>query len=131
MTDSTGFGETSAQSAIQNVTSGGVTVHLCSSAPSYSDGASGITSVSEASTNVAETDVTVNNATGFADTATLTNDNEISFGSQSVGTITHIVIQNQNDGATWILADETNDPDLTGEDVTLPADTTLYEFGNP
>jgi len=62
---------------------------------------------------------------------TLENNNELDFGSPDIGTVDNIVVQNNTDGDLWLLADEPNNPELTGEDVTIPAGTTMYELGNP
>lgn len=131
MTSSTGFNESAAQSAAEVITSGGVTIHLCTTTLNYSDGATAVSSASASSANVAEADLTITTPSGFAGTTTIENDNEVAFGTVDAGTIVEIVIQNQNTGDIFVLADEPNDPDTTGEDVNLPANTTLYELGNP
>lgn len=133
MVDSTGFGETAANEAVTNIISGGATVHLLGGGDtmSYSDTGTEVSNKSDAEVSVAEADFTITAATGFSDVTTLENDNELDFGTQDIGTVDEIVIQNDADTDLWIVADEPNNPDLTGEDVTIAAGTTLYELGNP
>lgn len=122
-----------AQHFLGQVISGGVTVHLVDTAQGYTDGATEVSSDSVVSNNIAEADLTVNAATGFADTATITNDNDVEFDvSGSSVTAVEVVVQNQSTTDRFVLADETNDPDLSALDTwTLESGTTLYEFGNP
>ena len=133
MTDTTGFGENAAEAAIQNVISGGATVHLLGGGDTaaYGDSGADIDTKSDASQAVAEADWTINTPADFSGVATLENDNEIDFGEQDIGTVDDIVIQNDADGDVWVLADEPDNPDLTGEDVSIPAGTTIYSLGNP
>jgi len=132
-TSTTGAGDNMAQHLLGEIIAGGITIHLLGGGDtmSYTDGSTEVSNKSDASADVAEADVTINAAGGFGGTATLTNDNQVSFGSQSIGTVDEIVIQNQNNTDRWVVLDETNDPNLTGEDVNISANTTLYEFGNP
>ena len=133
MTDSTGFGETSAESAIENISSGGVTIHLCDTAVDYTDAAADIDTKSVTSEDVAEADLTITTPTGFEGVATLENDNDITYDvSENTETIVDVVIQNQTDGEEWALADEVNNPDLgENDEYRIDANTTLYELGNP
>jgi len=75
----------------------------------------------------------INAASGFSDTATITNDNEVAIDvSANTENIVEAVLQNQNNTSRVVLADETNDPNLDEIDTyTLEANTVLYEFGNP
>jgi len=133
MTNSTGANDTLAQHLLGQVISGGVTVHLVDAAQNYTDGASAVSNDSIVSKNIAETALTTNSATGFSDAATITNDNDVDFDvSSSSATAVEVVIQNQNNTNRFVLADETNDPDLSNLDTwTLSSGTTLYELGNP
>lgn len=118
---------------IQSLIAGGATVHLIGGGDTmaYADGATELGTKSDASVSVAELDWTINAATGFADVTTLVNDNELDFGAPNIGIVSEIVIQNNTNTGEWVVADEPNDPNLTGENVTLPAGTTMYELGNP
>lgn len=131
-TDTTGFNETAAEEAITNVISGGATVHLIGGGDTvaYTDTATEISNKSDDSVSVAEADFTITTPDDFSGSATLENDNDLDFGTPAIGVVEDIVIQNDSDGDLFIVGDEPNDPDLTGEQVTLPAGTTLYEFGN-
>jgi len=131
-TSTTGFNETAAIEAITNVISGGATVHLYGGGDTgaYNDTATEVTNKSDAQVSVAEADFTINTPADFTGSATLSNDNELDFGTPSIGTVDDIVIQNDTNGDLFIVGDEPNNPDLTGEQVTLPAGTTLYELGN-
>lgn len=133
MTDSTGANDNLAQHLLGEIISGGVTAHLVDAAQNYTDGDTEVSSDSLVSENIAEADLTANSATGFADTATITNDNAVEFDvSGESTTAVEVVVQNQTETGRFVLADETNDPDLSELDTwTLEADTTLYEFGSP
>lgn len=131
----TGANDTLVQHYLGEVIAGGVTIHLVSAAQAYTDGGTAVSADSEVSQAVAEADLTLNSATGFNDTATITNDNELNIdvsGITSTTTIVELVIQNQTNTDRFVLADETNDPDIGSIDTyTIPAGTVLYEFGNP
>ena len=131
-TSTTGFNETAAIESITNVISGGATVHLIGGGDSvlYTDGADEIDTKSDAEVSVDEADFTITTPTDFTGSATLENDNELAFGSPSIGVVDDIIIQNDANGDLFVVGDEPNDPDLTGEQVTLPASTTIYELGN-
>lgn len=132
-TNDSGYNESAAVQEPETVISGGITVHLFGggSTLNYSDTATEISNKSDASVNVARTALTVTTPADFTGVTTLENDNVIDFGSQSIGTVDDIVIQSQSNTDRAIRADEPNNPDLTGEDVSIPANTVLYEFGNP
>jgi len=131
----TGVNDTAAQHLLGELIANGVTVHLCSSAPAYTDGATGVSNVSEASKNVGSADLSTNAATGFGDAATITNDTDIQFDVSTTTTsttITHVVLQDQTNTGRFVLTDETNDPDIGSIDTyTIGAGTVLYELGNP
>ena len=133
MPSDTGFNETAAEEAITNVISGGATVHLLGDGDTaeYTDTETEIADKSDAEVSVEEEDFTITTPESFDGVATLSNDNDLEYGSQSIGVVDDLVIQNDADPDLFIRGDEPNNPDLTGEDVTLPAGTTLYEFGNP
>jgi len=134
-TNSTGVNDTEAQHLLGEIIANGVTVHLCSSAPAYTDGATGVSNVSEASKNVGSADLSTNSASGFADVATITNDTDIQFDVSTTTTsttITHVVLQDQTNTGRFVLTDETNDPDIGSIDTyTIGAGTVLYELGDP
>ena len=130
MTDETGFGEQAAQAAVENITDGGVTIHLCTQSVAYGDDSADIDSKSDAQEDVAEGDLTINAATGFDDAQTLELAADVAYGSLDIGTVEDVVIQNQADGDLWILADEENSPELTGEEYTIESGEILHELGH-
>jgi len=134
-TNSTGVNDTEAQHLLGEIIANGVTVHLCSSAPAYTDGATGVSNVSEASKNVGSADLSTNSASGFSDVATITNSTDIQFdvsATTTSTTITHVVLQDQTNTGRFVLTDETNDPDIGSIDTyTISSGTVLYELGDP
>ena len=132
-TSTTGFNETAAEEAITNVISGGATVHLLGGGDTaeYTDGEAELDEKSDAEVSVDEADFTITTPESFDSVATLSNDNELDFGTPEIGTVDDVVIQNDENSDLFVVGDEPNNPDLTGEQVTLPAGTTLYELGNP
>lgn len=131
--NSTGFGNPSAQSAIQNVIAGGATIYLIPDTTSVAvgDAVSDISSASVQSKNVAEADFTINGKADFTDTSDLNLSAEVSIDvSGTSDTIDTVVIANQS-AEEWILSDETNNPDLSQIDtLTLSSGDTLYSVGN-
>lgn len=81
MSSSTGFWRAGAQQAIQNLISGGATIHLLGGGDtmSYTDTSTEVSNKSDASASVAEADWTINTPTAFSDDADLTVDVEVSF----------------------------------------------------
>lgn len=135
MTNATGANDTLAQYLLGEIIANGVTIHLLSADQDYTDGNTELTADSEATQSVTAANMTVNAATDFTDTATLTNDNEINFdvsGITTSTTISHLGTQDQTNTDRFVLSDETNDPDIGNLDTyTIPAGTVLYEFGHP
>jgi len=133
MSSDTGFNDTAAEEAITNVISGGATVHLYGGGDTaeYTDGGNEVDAKSDAQVSVDEADFTITTPESFDAVTTLSNDNDLEYGDLSIGVVDDVVIQNDANPDIFIRGDEPNNPDLTGEDVTLPAGTTLYEFGNP
>lgn len=132
MSNTTGFNETAATEAITNVIAGGATVHLYGGGDTgdYTDGATEVGSKSDAEVSVAEEDFTITTPADFSGVATLENDNELNFGTPEIGVVDDVVIQNDANDDLFVLGNEPNNPELTGEEVTLPAGTILYELGN-
>lgn len=132
-TSTLGANATAAQALANLVFSGGATVHLLEGGETlnYSDTSTELNSKSGATASLAESDVSISTPSSFSGVTTATLTTDLSFGSLSIGTVDQIVIQNATNQSRLILADEPNDPNLTGEDVTLPSGTTLYRFGNP
>jgi hypothetical protein len=136
MSQTSGFNQTAAQSAIDNIIAGGADVRLMTSQIDYGDGDTelGNKEVSAADytvKSIAEADWTVS-FDASTNTATLENANEITYGTidNDWGTILDVAIQ---DGSTdeFIIADETKQPDLTtGEDVSFPAGEITYTLGD-
>jgi len=132
-TSTLGANATAAQALATLVFSGGATVHLLGGGETlnYNDTSTELNSKSDATASLAESDVSISTPSSFSGVTTATLTTDLSFGSLSIGTVDQIVIQNATNQSRLILADEPNDPNLTGEDVTLPSGTTLYRFGNP
>lgn len=137
--NSTGFNESAAQAAIQNVIAGGAEIHLIGGGDTmaYQDTATELDnksaegeSGSQESETVAEDAFSIETPTDFSGTAILKNDNDVAFGTPAIGVVNDVVVANQSSRDLMIVGNEPNNPDLTGEEVTLPADTTLYELGN-
>ena len=136
MSQTSGFNQTAAQSAIDNIIAGGADVRLMNSQLDYTDGDTelGNKEVSAADytvKNIAEADWTVS-FDSSTNTATLENANEISYGqiNNDWGTILDIAIQDPTTDE-FIIADEPNQPDLTtGEDVSFAAGDLSYTLGN-
>ena len=136
MSQTSGFNQTAAQSAINNIIAGGADVRLMTSQLDYTDGDTelGNKEVSAADytvKNIAEADWTVS-FDSTTNTATLENANEISYGqiNNNWGTIVDIAIQDPTTDE-FIISDEPNQPDLTtGDDVSIPANEITYTLGN-
>jgi len=132
-TSTTGFNDAAADAAIDQIISGGVTVHLLGGGDTlnYSDGSTEISNKSDAQVSVAAADLSISSPADFSGVTTLSNDNELDFGSPNIGVVDDIVIQSDSNADRAIRANEPDNPDLTGENVTIPVGTTLYELGNP
>lgn len=131
-TSDTGAGENLAQRMVEQVITGGATVHLYGggATANYSDTSTEISSKSDATVQVAEADWTITTPADFSGTVTIENNNELNFGSLDIGVVDQVVIQNDVNADDFVLAQEPNDPNLTGESVSISAGTTIYEFGN-
>jgi len=136
MSQTSGFNQTAADSAINNIIAGGADVRLMTSQIDYGDtntelDTKEVSAADYAVQNIAEADWTVSfDAT--TNTATLENANEISYGTidNDWGTILDIAIQDSGTDE-FIIADETNEPTLTtGEDVSFPAGSITYTLGD-
>jgi len=136
MSQTSGFNQTAAESAIDNIIAGGADVRLMNSQLDYTDGDTelGNKEVSAADytiKNVAEADWTVS-FDSSTNTATLENASEIDYGEiqNDWGVILDVAIQDPTTDE-FIIADETNEPDLTtGEEVSfLPGEIT-YTLGD-
>jgi len=136
MSQTSGFNQTAAQSAIDNIIAGGADVRLMTSQLDYTDGDTelGNKEVDAADytvKNIAEVDWTVS-FDSTTNTATVENANEISYGqiNNDWGTILDIAIHDPTTDE-FIIADEPNQPDLTtGEDVSFAAGDLSYTLGN-
>jgi len=128
--NSTGANETAATDFITNLISGGVNVVLIGSGQNVSYTDTDLSTYTTEQVSVTEANLSISTPADFTGTADLSNDNQLDFGSVDIGVVDDVVIQNQNNNDLFVLADETNNPDTTGEQVTLPAGTTLYSLGN-
>ena len=136
MSQTSGFNQTAAQSAIDNIIAGGADVRLMTSQLDYTDGDTelGNKEVSAADytvQSIAEVDWTVS-FDSSTNTATLENANEIDYGEiqNDWGVIADVAIQDPTTDE-FIIADETNQPDLTtGEEVSFAAGEITYTLGD-
>ena len=136
MSQTTGFNQTAAESAIDNIIAGGADVRLMTSQLDYTDGDAELDTKEVSATdysvqNIAEADWTVS-FDSTTNTATLENANEIDYGTidNDWGTIVDVAIQDSGTDE-FIIADETNEPTLTtGEDVSFPAGEITYTLGD-
>jgi len=136
MSQTSGFNQTAAESAIDNIITGGADVRLMTSQLDYGDGDTelGNKEVSAADytvKSIAEADWTVS-FDSSTNTATLENANSISYGEiqNDWGVIVDIAIQDPGTDE-FIIADEPDTPDLTtGEDVSFPAGDLTYTLGD-
>jgi len=136
MSQTSGFNQTAAQSAIDNIIAGGADVRLMTSQLDYGDGATELdTKEVDAADytvkSIAEADWSLS-FDSTTNTATLENANEISYGqiNNDWGTILDIAIHDPTTDE-FIIADEPNQPDLTtGEDVSFAAGDLSYTLGN-
>ncbi len=129
-TNDTGANSTMAQHLLSEIISGGINFILVDQTPLYTDGDVDLSKVvTEA---IPETDLQVNPASGFDDAAIIevTAEHAIDVSAETA-TVQEAVIQNQSDVDRFVLADETNNPDLSQIDTyTIEAGTTIYEFGH-
>ena len=136
MSATTGFNQTAAASAIDNIIAGGADIRLVTEQLEYGDGdaelgTKEVTAGDYTVQTVAEADwnVTFDAANN---TATLENANEIAYGEieNDWGTIVDFAIQDPGTDE-FIIADEPNNPELTtGEDVAFPVGAISYTLGN-
>jgi len=136
MSQTTGFNQTAAQSAIDNIIAGGADIRLVTAELDYTDGDTEIgnkevTAADYTVETIAEADwsVTFDSTTN---TATLENSVELSYGeiNNDWGTIVDFAIQDPGTDE-FIIADEPNNPELTaGEDVSFPANSITYTLGD-
>jgi hypothetical protein len=136
MSQTSGFNQTAAQSAIDNIIAGGADVRLMTSQLDYTDGdaeldTKEVNAADYTVKSIAEADWTVS-FDSTTNTATLENANEISYGkiNNDWGTILDVAIQDPTTDK-FIIADEANQPDLTaGENVSFPAGDITFTLGN-
>jgi len=136
MSQTSGFNQTAAQSAIDNIIAGGADVRLMTSQLDYGDtntelGNKEVSAADYTVKSIAEADWNVTFDT-TTNTATVENANEISYGQieNDWGTVLDIAIHDPTTDE-FIIADEPNEPDLTtGEDVSFAAGDITYTLGN-
>ncbi len=132
----TGFNETAAQAAINEIISGGADVRLMTTELDYGDVATNLdskevaaTDYSPASVPEADWGLTFDAANG---TVTLTNTAQVDFGTaqNDYGVVLDVAIHAPGTDK-FIRADEVNDPDITaGEDIRFPAGEITYTLGD-
>lgn len=132
----TGFNETAAQAAINEIISGGADVRLMTTELGYGDVATNLDSKEVAATDyspvsVPEADwgLTFDAANG---TVTLTNTAQVDFGTaqNDYGVVLDVAIHAPGTDK-FIRADEVNEPDITaGEDIRFPAGEITYTLGD-
>jgi hypothetical protein len=131
MSSDTGASKQSHSATIDRIfaTGSGVEVKLMGTEVSYGDGAGELDNKQigpNASTADADWDVTydANNRT-----VTVTNSVEVDFGSTNVGTVLQIVLDPEDGSEEYVVVDEPNDPQLTGEEYSYPAGEIEYVLG--
>ena len=134
MSSNTGGSETMHSNAIDLVIGDGADVRLMAESVDYGDGPTELDSkelsgTGYSSVNVSEADWSVSTDAATR-TSTLTNDNEVDFGESDSdwGTVVEVVIDGGN--GDYIVADEPNDPELTGEEYSFPAGEIEYTLGD-
>lgn len=135
MSQNTGFNEHGANEAIENIIGGGADVRLLGTAADHPDGASNldtkeIDGSGYSAVSVARADWTLT-VDSTAHTVTLTNDNELSFGTagEAWGTVESVVIHAPAT-SQFIITDDSSTPDIPqGEEVTIPAGSITYTLG--
>lgn len=129
-TNDTGANSTMAQHLLSEIISGGINFILVDQTPLYTDGDADLSKVVIEA--IPEADLQVNPASSFDDAATIEVTTEHSLDvSAETATIQETVLQNQTNIDRFVLADETNNPDLSQIDTyTIEAGTTIYEFGH-
>lgn len=136
MSDTTGGSQDFHNGAIEQVTSGGATVRLMAETVDYADTQTELDNKELSGTGysaqtVAEADwnVSFDNATR---TATLENADVVDFGETATdwGVVEEVVIDADDGSDIYLLADEPNKPDLTGEDYRFPIGEITYTLGD-
>ena len=135
MSSETGFNQTAADNAVDNIISGGADVRLMTTALDYDDTASDLDTkeVDEADYDAvtvpeADWDVSFDVA---GNELTLTNDEVVDFGEAQSdwGVIVDVAIHDAGSDL-FIIADEPNDPDITsGEQIEFPVGDINYTLG--
>lgn len=123
-----GLNNSGAEAAIENVISNGADVHLLTTEADITDTTTDLEDKSSAVESVAESVFTINSATSFSDTNSLEVTEDIEFGALDIGTVFNIAIVGSDDNA--LIGVEETQPELTGENYTIPQGETVYELGN-
>ena len=126
--DESGLNQAGVESAINNVIDGGATIHLLTSQAEFTDDATDLEGKSDAQETVDESDFTINFGASFSDTSEVELVNDVEFGPLDIGTVFNVAVIGSGDNA--FVGIEENEPELTGEDFTIPAGETVYEIGN-
>jgi hypothetical protein len=131
MSSDTGASKQSHSATIDRIfaTGSGVEVKLMGTEVSYGDGAGELDNKQigpNASTADADWDVTYDASNR---TVTVTNSVKVDFGSTNVGTVLQIVLDPEDGSEEYVVVDEPNDPQLTGEEYSYPAGEIEYVLG--
>ncbi len=130
--NSTGANETAAVDLMSQLIVNGVDIVLVGGGNSVSYTDTDVEGTYNTRTkSVSEADLTISTPSGFGGTTDLIIDVQVTFNSVDIGTVSDVVIQNQSNNDRFVLANEVNNPDTSGQTVTLPSGTTLFSFGNP
>ena len=136
MSAETGASQNLHEELIDSVIGDGATVRLMNDPVAYSDGQTELDNKEvDAGTyqpvSVAESDWSVSFDASDR-TVTLENSTEVDFGETDSdwGTVVEVVIDADDNSDNYILSNELNDPELTGENYSFPAGEIVYTLGD-
>jgi len=126
--DESGFNQNGVEEAINNVIMDGADIHLLTTEAEFSDGETEILDKSDAVESVPESAFSIDFANDFTDSTEVELTEDVEYGSLDIGTVYNVVVLGDN-GRAFVGLEE-NQPELTGEDFTIPSGETVYEIGN-
>jgi hypothetical protein len=129
MSTETGASKQAHQFFVQEVFGNGVELKLMGEKVSYSDGA-GVIDDKQVGTNLS-TDASDWNISYDSTTreVTVTNAVEMNYGETNVGTVNQLVADPEDGSEHYVVIDESNNPQLTGEKYSFPPGDIEYVLG--
>lgn len=121
-----GLNQNARESEINNYTDGDL--HLCTTAIEDSDGETELTTKSAKSISVSAADFTLTSDT-VAGTSQLVNQADLEFGSTDIGVVEDVVLQHATELDKFIIGEDPDNPDLTGENYTILQGDFEYTLG--